>query len=67
MKQLGDNFIPVIPNDEVQHTDKEPFCFTDPKCPCHEDEILIAQVAQDVVDGLLTPQEATRTVKGDML
>jgi len=67
MQPIGDNFTPVIPNDEVQHTAEEPFCFVDPTCPCHEDENLIAQVAQDVLDGLLTPTEATRTVKGDQL
>ena len=70
MQNYADNFIPVIPIEQEtdsRHTDTSPFCFDDPTCPCHEDPELIATVAQHVADGLLTPQEATRTVKGEML
>jgi hypothetical protein len=48
------------------HTPLHPFCF-DPKCTCHEDMTLIAFVAENVRNGLLTPSEATRTIKGEMI
>jgi hypothetical protein len=49
------------------HTDDNPFCFLDPACFCRENPLLIAQVAQFVDDGLLTPEEATDFVAGKML
>jgi len=68
MKQFGDNFIPVIPTLDPQfHTDDDPFCFVDPSCPRHEDAAAINRVRQQVTNGLLTPTEATRTVKGEQL
>ncbi len=69
MQGYGDNFIPVIPEDETDmwHTQGNPFCPIDPTCPCHEDPTLIAEVAQYVQNGELTPQEATDFVKGRML
>ncbi len=57
-----DNFIPVIEG-EVEHTTEKPFCF-DLTCPCHEDQEAITSVAQQVQDGLFTPQEATDFVNG---
>ena len=63
MQPYGDNFIPVIPIDDPIHTTTTPFCPVD-SCPCHEDEEAIAQVAQTVTDGLLTPTEATDFVSG---
>jgi hypothetical protein len=65
----ADNFSYVIPEDESEmlHRQDNPFCPIDPSCPCHEDPDLIAEVAQYVVDGKLTPQEATDFVKGRML
>ncbi|GHO55302.1 hypothetical protein [Ktedonobacter robiniae] len=59
----GDNFLPVIPNDNQLHSIANPFCYA-PPCPCHEDQENIAEVAQYVSDGLLTPQEATYYVAG---
>ncbi len=69
MQGYGDNFIPVIPEDEgdMLHTQGNPFCPTDPGCPCHEDQILIAEVAGYVANGELTPEEATDFVNGRML
>ncbi len=67
MKPIGDNFIPVISTDNLQHTDAHPFCVTDPTCPCHEDPNLIAPIAQAVTDGLMTPDEATDYVMGRTL
>lgn len=66
-QHYGDNFIPVIPVDNVDHTQERPFCLLNPSCPCHEDPENISKVNGHVQDGLLTPQEATRTVKGEML
>lgn len=61
--------IPILPReeeDDLLHTPTDPFC-QDPSCPCHEDPLLIAEVAAQVENGLLTPTEATRLVKGEML
>ncbi|HZS77784.1 MAG TPA: hypothetical protein VFA41_14315 [Ktedonobacteraceae bacterium] len=59
--------LPVIPNeDEISHSVMSPFC-SDPTCPCHEDPELIAEVATQVEEGLLTPAEATRLVAGEQL
>ena len=48
---------------DLIHTKHYPFC-SDPTCLCHEDDTLIDAVAQQVKDGLLTPDEATRFVQG---
>jgi hypothetical protein len=66
MKLFGDNFIPVIPVDEIKHTSNQPFCW-DSSCPCHEDQELIQSVAQQVQDGLFTPDEASRFTAGKTL
>ena len=63
MELLGDNFLPVIPVDEIEHTVDRPFCWN-PSCPCHEDTEEIGKVAEAVSAGLLTSQEATDFVKG---
>lgn len=63
----ADNFAYVIPVDDMLHTQENPFCPIDPTCPCHEDPILIAEVAQYVANGELTPKEATDFVNGRML
>ncbi len=57
----------IVPVDEVFHTEDSPFCWVDGTCPCHEDQALIAQVAEAVNNGLLTPDEATRLVAGQQL
>ena len=56
-------FIPIPMEDEPLHTTESPFC-PDPSCGCHEDQILIGEVAVQVESGLLTPQEATNIVSG---
>lgn len=63
MQGYGDNFIPVIPVDEIMHTVDRPFCWNS-ECPCHEDETLILEVAAHVNNGLMTPEEATDFVAG---
>ena len=62
MEHVADNFIPVIETD-VLHSPQQPFC-SDKTCACHEDEMLIAEVAVLVQDGLMTPEEATDFVNG---
>lgn len=63
----ADNFIPVVPVDgELEHTDLYPFC-CDPTCDCHEDDDEIAAVEQAMLDGLITPDEATDFVLGNLL
>jgi hypothetical protein len=58
--------IPVPMEDDLVHTDHDPFC-SDPNCPCHEDPDLIDVVAEQVEDGLFTPDEATRFTQGRQL
>jgi hypothetical protein len=52
--------------DPLIHTADHPFC-EDPTCPDKEDPELLADVAQLVEDGLLTPKEATNYVLGKTL
>lgn len=67
MQSYGNNFIPVIPlEDEPLHTPTNPFCY-DVKCPCHEAQEFIQAVAQQVQNGLFTPQEATDFIAGKTL
>lgn len=61
---IPDNFSYIVPVDELIHTDERPFC-SDQTCPCHEDELLTSQVAQQVQDGLFTPPEAIEFIKGN--
>ncbi len=63
MQHYGDNFIFVLPEENPLHTQKVPFC-SDNTCPCHEDQERIAEVNQQVQEGHLTPEEATRFVLG---
>ena len=57
----------IIPmEDDLVHTDDHPFCY-DPTCGCHESPELLAEVAQAVADGLLTPHEASDKVGGKLL
>lgn len=69
MQVYADNAIPVIPIEDgyLLHTLDNPFCPVDPSCPCHEDPILIAEVAQYVTNGEMTPEEATDFVNGRMV
>ena len=58
--------IPILMEDPLVHTDEHPFC-SDSTCPDKEDSELLAEVAQLVQDGLLTPNEATNYVMGKTL
>jgi hypothetical protein len=58
---------PVTPcEDELLHTSFCPFC-SDSGCSCHEDPDLINEVAQQVEEGLLTPDEATHILTGQQI
>jgi hypothetical protein len=61
--QPPDNFTYLIFVDHLLHTPEKPFCF-EASCDCHEDDVLIFQVSPHVLDGLMTPDEATDFVMG---
>lgn len=63
MSNDSENVAYVIPVEYVLHTPGKPFCY-DETCACHEDETLIAEVAQHIQDGLMSAEEATAFVKG---
>jgi len=56
----------VLMEDDLIHTPESPFC-SDTTCPCREDPLLLAELDQQVTDGLLTPDEATAIVLGKTL
>lgn len=53
--------------DEITHTVDRPFCRLDPDCPCHTDPELLTELALDVQNGLLTPEEAAYIASGQYL
>ena len=58
----ADNFAYVFPEEEqdMLHRQGNPFCPIDPGCPCHEDQTLIAEVAEYVANGEMTPARSNR-------
>lgn len=66
MNHYGDNFIPVVPSEYLEHSPDHPFCW-DTQCPCHEDQAAIGEVHQAYLDGLVTKDEATKIVQGQTL
>ena len=56
--------IAIQMEDPILHTAAHPFCGIDPTCPCTEDQEALAALAQQVEDGLLTPEEATNIATG---
>ena len=68
MHPYGENFIPVIPmEDDSLHTSDQPICF-DPTCPCHTNDQLAHEFANQVydyiLDGTLTVFEAELLLEG---
>lgn len=63
-----ENPIPIVTDIEPieEHTADSPFC-DDMTCPCHEDQEAIAETAEQVTGGLLTPSEADRYYRGKTL
>ena len=66
MRRIGNNFVPVTHVDNREHRSNRPFCWNI-ACPGKEDQIAIQEVYEFIQEGLLTVQEATRTVEGKML
>ena len=64
--EYGDNFIPVIPVDYLEHTITRPFCW-DKTCPCHDDIEAIAQINTCFQAGLCTFIEAMHIINGEQL
>ena len=64
MHHYGDNFIIVIPDTQPLHTEEHPFC-GEPTCPCSEDTEALTELEQAIRDGLITPDDATRIIKGE--
>lgn len=56
--------IPYDDDDELIHTPENHYFCDDPTCICHEDPLLIADVADEVEAGTLTPEQATDIVRG---
>ncbi len=67
MPNSGTTVPVVLMEDDPIHTNTHPFCRMGPHCPCHEDSVLIPEVARFVEDGLLTLDEATSFVTGKLL
>jgi len=64
MQPYADNFIPVISiEDDLLHTQEHPFCSND-TCPCREDQEALSTINAAVLNGLLTPDEATAFIQG---
>ena len=63
MQHYGDNFVVVVPEDHLLHTPEHPFC-GDPTCPCSEDADALTELAQAIREGLISPEDATRIIKG---
>ena len=59
----GDNFIPVVPVDYIEHTPDTPFCWND-GCICREDQEAINNLNQAIKDGLITVEDANRIYHG---
>jgi hypothetical protein len=75
MSSLNSQQVPLAPDNfayvvsiagESEHTYLYPVC-PDITCDYHEDGIAIAAVYQAVKDGLMTPNEATDFVLGELL
>jgi hypothetical protein len=50
-------------NADLAHTNENPFC-DDDSCDCHQEPDAVEQVQQDIQDGLMTTDEATRHYYG---
>jgi hypothetical protein len=57
---------PEMPEQAAIHTPEHPFCW-DMTCYCHSNQEAIQQTAQDVRDGLLSPDDADRIYRGKVV
>lgn len=65
-KHFGDNFIPIIPVDYLEHITAHPFCW-DRTCPCHDDYDAVEKVIAAFNDGLCTSRETYRICAGQQV
>ncbi len=63
MQHYGDNFLPVVPEDHLLHTQEHPFC-GDPTCICYCDNDTIAAINDTINAGIITADDATRIIQG---
>jgi hypothetical protein len=56
--------IEIPMEDDLVHTSEHPFC-SDGTCCCHEDELLIGEIAAQVEAGIFTPEQATDIFAGN--
>lgn len=62
-KHYGDNFIPVIPGEYLEHSPENPFCWSG-GCPCREDQDAIHALNAAYQDGLITSEEVNSIYHG---
>jgi len=63
MQHYGDNFVIVVPEEHPIHTSEHPFCL-DETCICRDDQEALNVVHAAVLNGTLTPSEATAFIQG---
>lgn len=61
--RLCDNFQPIIPVDQLEHTPDHPFCW-DIACPCHSDTVALQELAASHREGLVSAKDADRIYQG---
>lgn len=59
----GDNFVPVIPTDALEHTPEKPFCWND-ACPCREDQDALGELAGFFQQGLVSRSDVDNIYHG---
>lgn len=62
-QHYGDNFIPVISSDYLEHDSDTPFCWND-GCPCREDQDAIGTLNEAYQGGLVTSDECDSIYHG---
>jgi hypothetical protein len=63
MQHYGDNFVPVVPDEHLLHTQEQPLC-GDPTCLCYEDNDTLAAIHDAIIAGTITAHDAQRMIKG---
>lgn len=62
-EHYGDNFIPVIPGEYLEHDSTNPFCWND-GCICREDQDAIDALNEAYQGGLVTSEERNTIYHG---
>lgn len=63
--EMNDKPIVIPMEDPIIHTNDKPFCKDTASCPCHQDPILLDEMAKHLLNGELTYQEARRIWRGE--